>query len=302
MSFNFRRTCVPFIALFIAQFYSLCGLAADAEKKSAITSQKITDDIYMLSGDGGNIGVLIGDDGTFMIDDKFARLSDDIMSSIKKLGGTEPDYLVNTHFHADHTGGNESFGKAGSTIVAHHSVRARLTTKTEIAAFDMVTPPQPKDALPVITFSKDMRLHINGHTLSITHVPAAHTDGDSIVHFVEANVIHTGDVFFNGLFPFIDVTHRGSLGGMISATDKVLSIANAQTKIIPGHGPLASLSDLQDYRNMLATAEKRLSVLKKRGMKAKDIIAAKPLQDMDAKWGNGMFKSDRWIEIIYDGI
>ncbi|MGB5324798.1 MAG: MBL fold metallo-hydrolase [Pseudomonadales bacterium] len=273
-----------------------------AQGEQAIATVTVSDNIYMLTGDGGNIGILLGSDGTFMIDDKYAPLSKEINSAIKKLGGAVPKFLVNTHFHADHTGGNENFGKAGSTIVAHHNVRARMSTQTEIEAFGMVTPPQPPAALPVITFTHDMRLHLNEQTLNVTHLPGAHTDGDAIVHFVEANVIHAGDIFFNGLYPFIDVQHGGSLQGMIAAVDKILALCNAETKIMPGHGPLASRSDLQGYRNMLAAAEKRLGALKKRGMKAKDIIENKPLQDFEEKWGNGMFTSDRWIEVIYDGI
>lgn len=277
------------------------AFADSAPGKPPLASVEVSKGIYMITGEGGNIGLLVGEK-TFMIDDKFAPLSTAIATKIKTLGGTKPAYLVNTHFHADHTGGNENFGKSGSTIVAHHNVRARMSTQTEIKAFNMVTPPQPGIALPVITFSNDMRLHLNGHTLNIVHVPNAHTDGDAIVHFVEANVIHAGDTFFNGFYPFIDVTHGGTLRGMIAAADKMLLLANAETKIMPGHGPLASIADLQGYRNMLATVEKRLGALKKRGMKAKDIIANKPLHDLDEKWGKAMFSSDRWIELIYDGI
>lgn len=298
---NLLHTLLKLAAIPAALWFAPQTIAA-VQGEQAIATVAVSDNIYMLTGDGGNIGVLTGADGTFMIDDKFAPLSKEITAAIKKLGGAAPKFLVNTHFHADHTGGNENFGKSGSTIVAHHNVRARMSTQTEIKAFGMVTPAAPAIALPVITFTTDMRLHLNGQTLNITHLPAAHTDGDAIVHFVEANVIHAGDTFFNGFYPFIDVAHGGTLKGMIAAVDKILTLCNTETKIMPGHGPLASISDLQGYRNMLAAAEKRLGALKKRGMKAADIIENKPLQDLEPKWGNGMFTSDRWIEIIYDGI
>ena len=274
----------------------------NATSAQPIDSVKVNDSIHMITGKGGNIGVLIGKDGTFMIDDKFAPMTDAILAKVTELGGSVPKFVINTHYHGDHTGGNENLGKAGSTIVSHMNVRKRLTTGTVIKTFNKTTPPQPEAALPIITFTRDISFHLNGKSVNIVHVPAAHTDGDSIVHFQDDNVIHAGDTVFNGFFPFIDTDHGGTVSGAIAAVDKILALADDNTRIIPGHGPLASKKELSEYRHMLATAQERLGKLKAAGKTPVEAIAEKPLADLDAKWGGGMFKSDRWIEIIYDGI
>jgi len=267
-----------------------------------IDTVSVTDNIHMLTGKGGNIGVLTGESGTFMIDDKFAPMTTEILEKITDLGGSSPRFVINTHYHGDHTGGNEALGKAGSVIVSHENVRKSLTTETVIEAFNMVTPPQPEAALPIVTFTRDISFHLNGQTINVVHVPAAHTDGDSFVHFLEANVIHSGDAVFNGFFPFIDTAHGGTVQGTIDAVDLILSLSNETTRIIPGHGPLASRSDVVEYRDMLVMVQKRLSKLKTAGKTVDQIVAENPIADLDAKWGDGMFKSDRWIAIIYDGI
>ncbi|WP_227368973.1 MBL fold metallo-hydrolase [Halomonas sp. M20] len=267
-----------------------------------IESVEVRGPIHMLTGEGGNVGVLIGDDGTFMIDDKFAPLTDAILAEIDSLGGSPPTFLINTHFHGDHTGGNENLGKTGSTIVAHERVRQRLAEGSEIKAFDMTMAPQSGAALPVITFSRDISFHLNGEDIDIEHVPDAHTDSDSIVYFRDTNVIHTGDTVFNGFFPFIDTAHGGTLKGMIAATERVLALADDDTRIIPGHGPLASKQDVQTYRDMLTTVQQRLGKLKSKGLSAEEAVAEQPLADLEEEWGDGTFTADRWIEIIYDGV
>lgn len=258
--------------------------------------------IAMITGEGGNIGVLTGSEGTLMVDAKFARYADQIRAAIKGLGGTDPRLLINTHYHADHTDGNESFGRSGSTIVAHRNVRHQLAKGSTVEAFKLVTPPAPAAALPVITFADTLRLQLNGETIDLIHVPAAHTDGDSLVVFRNANVIHTGDVWFNGFYPFIDVSHGGTLKGAIAGVDKLLTLANDDTRILAGHGPLGTRAELLDYRAMLATAQERLGALKARGLTAAQAVAAKPLKDLEARWGDGLFTGDRWIEIIYAGV
>ena len=267
-----------------------------------IDSVKVSDNIHMLTGKGGNIGIMTGEAGTFMIDDKFAPMTAEILENISKLGGTSPRFVINTHFHGDHTGGNENLGKAGSVIFSHENVRKRLSTETIIEAFNMVTPPQPEAALPIVTFTRDISFHLNGQTINVVHVPAAHTDGDSFVHFKEANVIHAGDALFNGFFPFIDTKHGGTVQGMIDAVNLILSLADDSTSIIPGHGPLASKKEVIAYRDMLVTVQNRLSKLKAAGKTVDQIIAENPIADLDANWGSGTFKSDRWIAIIFDGI
>jgi len=267
-----------------------------------ITAVPVAEQVYMLSGKGGNIGLFTGNDGTFLIDDQYAPLTEKIIASIKSVGGDFPKFLINTHYHSDHTGGNENIGKGGTLIFSHHNVRERLSAGTFIAAFNMKMEALSREGLPVVTFSEDIRFHLNGDTIHVIHVPGAHTDGDSIIHFKTANVIHTGDLFFNGFYPFIDVDHGGSLKGMIMAVDKVLALADDNTKIIPGHGPLGDRAQLAHYRQMLGKTDERLSKLKAEGKTVKEAIALNPLVDLDATWGNGIFKSDRWIEIIYSGI
>jgi glyoxylase-like metal-dependent hydrolase (beta-lactamase superfamily II) len=187
-------------------------------------------------------------------------------------------------------------------IFSHDNVRERLKTGSFIAAFDMKRPGIAKEGLPVVTFSEDITFHLDGHTIQAIHVPHAHTDGDSFIYFQEANVIHAGDFFFNGFYPFIDVVHGGTLKGMIKGVDRVLSLADEKTKIIAGHGPLGDKKQLQEFRQMLATAYERLGKLKAEGKSAQEAVAAKPLADLEAAWGDGLFGGDKWIQLIYFGI
>ncbi len=281
-------------------FISLAVAGETAEVK--IIPIQVTKQVYMITGQGGNIGLFTGGDGSFLIDDQFAPLTEKIVVAIKSVGGHYPRFLINTHYHGDHTGGNEKLGKGGTLIFSHDNVRERLKFGSFIKEFDMKQEGLSKEGLPVVTFSEDITFHLNGDTIHIMHVPHAHTDGDSFIYFKTANVIHAGDFFFNGFYPFIDVNHGGSLKGMITAVDKVLSLADNKTKIIPGHGPIADKKQLTAYRQMLATAYERLRQLKAEGKTVKEAIVAKPLADLDSVWGDGHFTSDRWIEIIYSGV
>ncbi len=267
-----------------------------------IKAIQVTKQIYMITGKGGNIGLFIGDDGTFLIDDQFAPLTEKIVGAVESVGGQPPKFLINTHYHGDHTGGNENLGKGGTLIFSHHNVRERLITGSYIAPFKMKLESVAKEGLPVVTFSEDISFHLNGDSVQAIHVPHAHTDGDSFIYFKNANVIHAGDLFFNGFYPYIDVTHGGSLKGMIKAVDKVLAMADDKTQIIPGHGPRGDKAQLTRYRQMLNTAYERLRKLKAAGKSAQEAVAAKPLADLEAKWGKGIFNGDRWIEIIYSGV
>ena len=207
-----------------------------------ITTSEVTDGIYMLQGAGGNIGLSTGDDGAFVIDDQFAPLSKKIMKTIDKTTDEDVAFVLNTHHHGDHTGGNEAFGKSGAHIVAHDNVRKRL--KEGASRGGRTTPPAPDAALPVITFAKSMTFHWNDQTIKVWHPGNAHTDSDAIVFFKDANVVHMGDVFFNGGYPFVDVNGGGSLAGYIATHEKILTKIDDETKIIPGHGALASKADL----------------------------------------------------------
>ena len=263
--------------------------------------ERAADNVYMLSGQGGNIGVCVGDDGVFAVDDQFAPLTPRILEEIKKLSEKPVRFVVNTHWHGDHTGGNENLGEAGAIIVAHANVRKRMSEKQFMEAFNRTVEPSPKGALPVVTFEQSVTFHWNDETIEVVHVQPAHTDGDSFVHFRSANVLHAGDVFFNGMYPFIDTGTGGNLEGMIRAVERILERCDGETRIIPGHGSLASRADLERYHRMLTTVRDRVEPMLRAGRSRDEVIAAKPSADLDADWGGGFMKPDVWIGLVYDG-
>ncbi len=258
--------------------------------------------IYMLAGRGGNIGLSVGDDGAFLIDDQYAPLTEKIVAAIATVTDKPVRFVVNTHWHGDHTGGNESMGRAGALIVAHENVRKRMTVEQFIKAFDSRVPPAPEVALPVITFTDAVTFHWNGDEIRVFHVENAHTDGDAIIHFTDANVIHAGDTFFNNIYPFIDAGTGGTLDGVIQSVEQILSMANPDTKIIPGHGELTDDAGLRKYRDMLVAVRDRMQSLIAQGKSKDEIVAAKPTQDFDAAWGNGFLNPDQWVGIVYDAM
>lgn len=267
-----------------------------------ITPMKVADNLYMVTGKGGNMGLFTGEDGTFLIDDQFAPLTPKILEAIRSVGGEQPRFLLNTHYHGDHTGGNENFGESGSLIFSHDNVRTRLAEGTYIKAFENRREGLSKAGLPVVTFSQDMTFHINGDTVEAVHVPGSHTDGDSFIIFHRLNVVHAGDIFFNGIYPFIDVDHGGTLRGMIEGAKLIYGLVDEKSSIIPGHGPLADKEQLAAYIQMLETVFTRLDKLKSEGKSAAEAVAADPLADLEDAWGDGLFEGDRWIEIIYPGV
>jgi glyoxylase-like metal-dependent hydrolase (beta-lactamase superfamily II) len=272
--------------------------------KVEIQAVKLSDSVWMLTGAGGNLGLSVGPDAVFLIDDQFAPLAPKIKAAIAKITPKPVSFLLNTHFHFDHTGGNEVFGSDGALIVAHDNVRRRMSTDQLIALAGSSSEQKasPKVALPVVTVSGELRFHINGDELHAFHAPRAHTDGDLIVHFRKSDVFHLGDVFFNGFYPFIDVGSGGSPEGVVLAFDRVLALAGERSKIIPGHGPLASKADLQATRDMLATVLKRVVDLKRAGKTDSEVIAAKPSADFDARWGGGFVKPDAFIALVLGGV
>lgn len=292
----FKKTLITLLSTGTLLLSSSVSFAFDDVK---ITSKEVSKNLHMLVGKGGNVGVFVGKDGTFVIDDQFAPLSNKLMAEIKNVGGDAPKFLLNTHFHGDHSGGNENFGKKGAMIISHDNVRKRLQSGYEIKVFNNVTGPAPAEALPIMTFDSKMHFHINGEDVNAIHVPNAHTDGDSFIHFKKANVIHAGDLFFNGFYPFIDSTNGGSVKGMISAVQAILALCDDDTKIIPGHGPLANKEDLAAYKKMLEFAERSLGNLKSEGLTNAEVKAKKPLKSLDKEWSGGIFSSDKWIDVIY---
>ena len=255
--------------------------------------------VSMLVGEGGNIGVSAGEDGVLLVDDQYAPLTEKIRAAVATIHEGPIRFVLNTHWHQDHTGGNENLGKAGSLILAHANVRRRMSAGQRIEAFGRDVPPAPAEALPVVTFEDAITLHVNGDEIHAFHVDPAHTDGDAIVHFRKSNVLHFGDTFFNGMYPFIDASSGGSADGMIEAVDRALGLAKPDTKIIPGHGPLATREDLERYRDMLATVVGRVRDLAAEGKTLEEIVAAKPTKDFDERFGGGFLDGDRFVRILH---
>ncbi|HEX9189280.1 MAG TPA: MBL fold metallo-hydrolase [Vicinamibacteria bacterium] len=278
------------------------ALAQQDFSKVEVKAEKVADGLYMLTGAGGNMGLSVGKSGTYLIDDQYAPLTERILAAIRAITPDPVRFVVNTHWHGDHVGGNENMGRTGALLVAHENVRKRMSTEQFLAAFGRKVEPSPEAALPVVTFTDAVTFHWNGDEIRVHHVPPAHTDGDSIVHFVKADVVHTGDVFFNGGYPFIDTSSGGRIDGVIAAAERVLAGSSERTRIIPGHGPVATKADLQAYRDVLKTLRDRIAKLKAEGKTRDQVVAAKPTADHDAKWGGGFMKGDTFTGLAYDSL
>lgn len=267
----------------------------------AFERQKLSDSVYFLSsGWGGNLAASVGEDGIFLVDDQFAPLTDEISASLAEVSDQPLRFVINTHWHHDHTGGNENFGSSGSLIIAHDNVRRRMSTEQVSEFLGRTTPPSPEVALPIITFSDTTTLHLNGEAIAAYHSPHGHTDGDAIIHFRDSNVIHMGDTYFNGMFPFIDLDSGGNANGVIAAVDLALGMADANTRIIPGHGPLASRDDLQAYRDFLARIRDEVRRRMDDGQSLEAIIEADLVAAETEQWGaDGFIKPDQFVTFVY---
>ena len=266
-----------------------------------IKVERLAPGVAVLFGAGGNIGVSYGEDGNIVVDDQFAPLTDKIAAAVATLDPDPIRFVINTHWHFDHTGGNENFGKRGAVILAHDNVRARMSTDQFLAALNQKVPASPKGALPVVTFAQGVTLHLNGDTLHVIHVANAHTDGDALVHWQKANVLHMGDTFFHRMsYPFVDLSSGGSIDGLIAAVNQALKMANAGTRIIPGHGPVASRAELVAYRDMLVDIWTKVAA----GIKAKRTLAQIQASKPAARYGmpSGFIKPDAFVKAVYESL
>lgn len=265
-----------------------------------ITVTHVAGAVYMLQGRGGNIGVSVGADGALLVDDQFAPLADKIRAAVAELSDGELDlgFVLNTHWHGDHVGGNLEFGPE-APIIAHANVRERMSTRQD-ASFGVVEP-SPPEALPVITFGDSVSIHFNGEEIRALHYPRGHTDGDAVVFFTGSNVVHMGDVYFSGLFPFVDLSSGGSVHGVIDAVKAVIRQLPEDVKVIPGHGPLSTLDDLRTYQEMLEESVAFVRVRMEAGLSLEE-IQAEGVPERWAGWSWGFIDAGRWIEIVHGSL
>lgn len=293
-------TAVRFAAAAAATLVLPAAACAQGQdfSKVEIKTTRIADGVFMLEGSGGNIGLSTGVDGAFVIDDQYAPLSDKILAAIKKETDKPVDFLVNTHFHGDHSGSNEALAKLGVRIFAQDNVRKRMKEGVVRPGF-FNSDPTPPGSWPIVTFPDSITFFWNGEEIHVRHLGPAHTDGDSIVRFQNADVVHMGDIFFNGTYPFIDIGGGGDLDGYIAAQETALASMDDKVKIIPGHGPLATKADLKASNDMLKDVRARLAALIKRGLTEDQAVKAEPLKDLDAKWASSFINGEAMTRQAY---
>jgi len=277
--------------------------AGSAEEAPTQTVEHVRGNLHVVFSPAGNVGISAGEDGVFLIDDQYAPMTEALKAAVAGVSTDPIRYVINTHFHGDHSGGNENLGKEGSVIVAHDNVRQRMKAGTFIEVFNMKTPPAVKAALPSVTFNSEMSLHLNADEARIIHFENAHTDGDSMVYFKETDVLYTGDVFFNGLYPFIDLKYGGSIGGMIAAVEKAAGMIGDTTKVVPGHGPVTDKAGLIAYGDFLKDTRDIIAGQKAAGKSLAEIVAMNPfakyegkVRGFNAEWKN------QYAGFIYDSL
>lgn len=289
-----RYLSVVFISAILITFST-----AQDFSKIQIETIKVADGIYMLQGAGGNIGVSVGEDGILMVDTQFAELNEKIKSAIAEISEGPIRIVLNTNWHYDHAYGNEPLGKSGALIIAHENTRTRMLSEQYFDDFDMTVPVFPDAALPAVTFKDSLTLHFNGNEIQVVHIENAHSDADIAIYFREANVLHTGDLFFSVLYPYIDISHGGSIDGMIRASEKILGIVDENTKIIPGHGPLSNREGVKKFRDMLVTLRDRIKDRIREGKTLEEVLASKPTADFDKEKAQAV-SPEMFVKIIYD--
>jgi glyoxylase-like metal-dependent hydrolase (beta-lactamase superfamily II) len=267
-----------------------------------IQAQPLTDSLTLLSGPGGNVVVLNGADGKLMGDTFVMPAWPHLKDALDTIGKAPIKTAIDTHWHFDHSDNNASLRAAGATLVAHENTKKRMSETHTLAVLNLTFAPSPAEALPQQTFQQTHKIKMNGESVALVHIPLAHTDSDIYLHFEKGNVLQTGDIFFNGIYPYIDNGTGGSVSGMIAGATKLLAVADNNTKIVPGHGPLGNKADLMKYRDMLTTVRERLQKLKSSGKSVQEAVAAKPLDYLDPVWGKGLFNSDTFIQIAYPAL
>jgi cyclase len=292
--------------LLFAALYALAPSAVHSQvppqasgPKAPITVQQVRPGLHVLSGQGGNVAVWTGPDGIVLVDDSLAQAAPQLVEAVAKTAPGPIRFVVATHWHPDHVGGSEALGRAGAVLIAQGKVRDRMSVAQHVEAYDMKVPPAPKAALPIVTFAESLSLHMNGEELEAIHVGNAHTDGDAIVWWGKANVVHLGDLFYAGGYPFIDLGSGGSLAGVVAAIEQVLARADAKTVVIPGHGPVSSRAELAAYRDMLVAAGRRVRQLVEDGTSEEQILASRPTAEFDERYGKGAVDPDRFVRILY---
>jgi cyclase len=290
--------------ILLVSFVLLAGITSAQQNFDTVRIRpiKVAEHIYMLKGSGGNIGVLTGTDGVLMIDNQFAPLSEKITAAIKTLDAGTIRFLINTHIHGDHSGGNDNFAKAGATIVAHDQVRERMMKETVNQRMNRTFPPREKIAWPVITFGNTLNFHLNDEDIELLHFDPGHTDGDAIIHFKKANVYHTGDAFVRTGYPYIDGSSGGTLNGYISTLNQLLSILDNSSKVIPGHGDLGTRADVKAVHDMLVDIRDQVSAALKSGKKVEDIPAMNITAKYDAQWGAGFVKGKDFVLVVAENL
>lgn len=281
----------------VALIVGFSALASGQDSDPGVTTTAIADGLYLLQGRGGNVIASVGEDGVLLVDDDYAQYQPAYLEAVQALGAEGVRFLVNTHWHGDHTGGNAAWGESGSVIMAHDNVRERLSTRQESKSRGRVTEPSPRSAWPLVTYADSLALHVNGETVEVRHYPQGHTDGDSMVFFAEPNVVHTGDHFFKDRFPFVDMDSGGTVGGFIENIEALLARVDANTIVVPGHGGLSKREDLERYYGMLTETREEVRAMQAQGMDLEAMVA-KGLDPKWESWGSGFITEEYWITFL----
>ncbi|MDQ4074371.1 MAG: MBL fold metallo-hydrolase [Thermoproteota archaeon] len=310
---NLSRFCkengmifIPCLAIGLLLSFTLTVVVDEVnaqDENVTINTTKLSNNTYMLKGSGGNIIVSVGQDGVFMVDDQFAPLTEKIRGAISNITDQPVKFVINTHWHSDHTGGNENFGELGATIVSHDNVRERLSTEQFLAFFNRTIPPLPENGLPIITFSDNMTIFQNGDEIKIIHVDNGHTDGDSIVYFTKDNVIHVGDDFNDKSYPLIDISSGGSIDGLISSLQTISSIIDDETKVVSGHSEISNKTKVNELANMLKDVRQNVSQMIEDGRSLEEIIASQPTSKYDEIYhDHSVLKPEDFVTIVYQSL